>query len=430
MPVRQPPLGTAVIAGHPLSRGLVGYWPLNEGGGEKAVSPVTPRLLGTITGTTVVPGPTSGTARKFNGSTDKIVCGSPGVSPGTSDLTLCAWWRTPSFALSGGANQRAISCRIDANNLFQFDMADGAGSTSAVSFALIDSGSEHSWFTSTAWNTNTWYFVALRYQRSGTVAKIFMNGVDQALTTASGYGPGTADNVLWMGMRSDSTAAYQGVLENVRLYNRALTPSEIWQLYVTPYAGLELPERRARRLAGGSAFTKSLAGGFTPAATIAKLAKLAKSGTAASSATLAKQAQGAKAGAVTSAAAIGKADGKAASGGCGPSGAPRKAITKPGLAGAITSAGVVTKIKVVLLALAGAIASAGSIRKSISKAFAGVLSWIGAITKSGGSSPVDQFYYVVTSRDASPVVTHRAASPIITSRSAAPLVTTRPAGAD
>lgn len=83
--------------------------------------------------------------------------------------------------------------------------------------------------------TGVWYKVAYTYD--GMVAKLYINGnvTDSNVTTVT-FTPNTAD--LWIGAQKESTGLYpywfNGVIDEIRIYNRALTSKEITALTNLP----------------------------------------------------------------------------------------------------------------------------------------------------------------------------------------------------
>jgi hypothetical protein len=77
-----------------------------------------------------------------------------------------------------------------------------------------------------------WYFIVATI--SGTSKKLYINGVLDNSGTGSAIGANGVE--LTIGAKKNSGGAYfepfNGSMDEVRIYNRALTPSEVWQLYI------------------------------------------------------------------------------------------------------------------------------------------------------------------------------------------------------
>lgn len=79
---------------------------------------------------------------------------------------------------------------------------------------------------------NQWHHVVgtMAKSRDGYVYSIYVDGqLDGAVTNATGL---TATTLGWaIGARYDGTWAYQGLIDDVRIFSRALTPAEVRRLY-------------------------------------------------------------------------------------------------------------------------------------------------------------------------------------------------------
>jgi hypothetical protein len=79
-----------------------------------------------------------------------------------------------------------------------------------------------------AFTLNTWTLMTTTYD--GAVMIVYKNGIVLTSSSASGsLTPGT--NPLYIGYRNGSTEIFPGLLDDVRIYNRALSPAEIMALY-------------------------------------------------------------------------------------------------------------------------------------------------------------------------------------------------------
>ena len=79
---------------------------------------------------------------------------------------------------------------------------------------------------------NAWHFIA--YSRSGTGAgthKIYLDGVSQALVIDSATNYTATANAKQIGQRGDNASFSGGLIDEVRIYNRALMPGEVRMLY-------------------------------------------------------------------------------------------------------------------------------------------------------------------------------------------------------
>lgn len=235
----KPVMGARIDWRHPLTRGLVSCFLLNEAGGSKLTDLVasgnvctlesTTSWVTTPYGPTIVDSSTTGTA------TNAL---SPGISIATpaNGITfecayLCKVQRTGTFVgiLAGGAG--AFGYYIDNNNKFNVD------NTTVSSNTVVAVG--------------VTYHVVFTYD--GTTFKIYVNG---ALETSGTGSPGfTTPSVFTelLGDTANDPAAGNGI-SWMRMWNRALSAAEALALARDPFAMFVAPAERARALGvlGGS----------------------------------------------------------------------------------------------------------------------------------------------------------------------------------
>lgn len=82
---------------------------------------------------------------------------------------------------------------------------------------------------------NTWYHVAGVLDRTTNTLKIFVNGSQTDSTSISGLGTINPSNPLWIGRYNRAARSryeyFNGTIDEVRIYNRALTADEIKEHY-------------------------------------------------------------------------------------------------------------------------------------------------------------------------------------------------------
>lgn len=172
----------------------------------------------------------------FDGIDDHVTCGNPPLLQITQSLTVCAWVRytTPNSSNQGivakfvgqGSNNRSYNLFLDnqsAPRKFSF-LINSTGDSSG-NFSVVDSDNS---------NTNTWYFLTGVYIPS-TSLSLFVNSVLKIRTTSnipSSIFNSTAPLVI--GSQFDLTnpnVFWRGDQDNIRIYNRALSNTEIQQLF-------------------------------------------------------------------------------------------------------------------------------------------------------------------------------------------------------
>ena len=207
--------------------GLVGYWSFEEGMGTRAGDMSGKGSHGTLQGgmgnTNWVPGK-RGTALSFDGSDDYI----DAPIPSPAAYTFAGWFYTRSFTsgLSTDASGTYFVDRQLANNALASLKAIGGNFSHQY---RQDSGTNLGAVSGGTIMLKKWQFVAWGKHASG-VPFIFVDG---ALTNAGvTLGTVTLDDIrIGIHQSLSSVNAFNGIADDIRMYNRALTLDEIKAIY-------------------------------------------------------------------------------------------------------------------------------------------------------------------------------------------------------
>lgn len=218
-----------------LSDSLVAHYFLDGNGNDSVGS-----NNGTVMGATLTSDRNSNinAAYSFNGSGDWINIGNYPDLAITGDITVSAWIKTPASWPSTYRdpmiyvrNTKYVST-IYGLNLFM----NNTNSSSGRKFGFIAKTTTNSWGDDYALSTstlqlNTWYFVV--GVREGNVMKVYVNSVleDTDVGTSSPIDYGPSPNASIGQKDSTSQHWFNGVIDDVRIYKRALSQSDIQALY-------------------------------------------------------------------------------------------------------------------------------------------------------------------------------------------------------
>jgi hypothetical protein len=209
-----PPRADAVI----ITDGLLYEWTLDEIGGTTATDSIAGRDMQSFGGpTTGVPG-IEGTAYSFDGTDDYLAAPSANETFGTGDFTICAWIRTSSpqtkvadiFLHQGDAGWFELYLNYDGTPAFYGQDYHTNGYFFADGTAPINDG--------------RWHLVSL--VRQGDSVFLYVGAQEVAsvlipqIQTLSGTGG------LLIGGASYGSH-YLGLIDDVAVYDRALSPAEI-----------------------------------------------------------------------------------------------------------------------------------------------------------------------------------------------------------
>ena len=193
---------------------LVGWWTFDEDAGNTAIDFSGHGNDGTLGGTTTrVPGIMGGALDLNNGyvSIDGVA-----DDVKSTNLTISIWIKTIQsiegevFGLNDGSGNHPLLWGINSGQAFVDD--DGTGQT----------------FAPTVLNDNQWHMYT--YVRSGSTGTIYLDGI-QIASYDSTFSLDTVTR--WsIGMEWDSTPGdfYKGLVDDARVYNKALTVDEVKEL--------------------------------------------------------------------------------------------------------------------------------------------------------------------------------------------------------
>ena len=212
--------------------GLVAAYGFAAGNGTTTADASGNNLTGTLTGgTTWTTAGKYGNALAFDGTTSYVDLGNPPALQLTGSMTWSAWI----FATANPPDDGQIIAKSGANDGWQFKTSPDTG-PHTFGVAVSAGTTSHTQRYSTATRAlNTWYHVAGVYNATAQTLNIYVNGVlDNGVL--SGTVPAaqfnSAQNVN-IGRRAGGFY-FQGIIDEVRIYNRALTQTEIQTDMTTP----------------------------------------------------------------------------------------------------------------------------------------------------------------------------------------------------
>ncbi|MDK9700708.1 MAG: choice-of-anchor D domain-containing protein [bacterium] len=169
----------------------------------------------------------------FNGNTSQMY-NTVGSGFSTTKVSLCAWI---SVTGAGDHNPRIMSVGPTGSS-YQYYRLNlvGTGSTRYISFGVSQNGTSTAFqhnSTGTIPTNGSWHFVVATYD--GAQVKLYIDGAlsgTHSQTAALGSFSNTAR--LQIGYSDNGYDRFAGKIDDVRLYNRALTESEVSSLYTPP----------------------------------------------------------------------------------------------------------------------------------------------------------------------------------------------------
>ena len=217
----------APTAAHGATPGLVAAYSFDAGSGSTAADSSANGNDGTINGATWTTAAKFGNALSFNGSSSYVDFGNPTSLRNTGSMTWSAWV----YATADPPDDGQIIAKSSGGSGgagWQLKTSPDTG-PETFGVAVSPDGVSHTQRYSTTVRTlNTWYYVAGVYDAAARELHIYVNGqlddgVLRGTVPASQADPSQNVNV---GRRSGGFY-FQGRIDEVRVYNRALSQAEI-----------------------------------------------------------------------------------------------------------------------------------------------------------------------------------------------------------
>ena len=228
---RDNPYETLVLGDSP-----VGYWRLEEASGTLAEDE-----LGNNNGTYVnaptygatgIDGTIGGKAITFNGTDEYITMGDVLDFDRENPFTLECWFKTTTVTASALVGKQNSSVNF-------VGYAMGIEASAALWFLLAESGGTQIYVntTTTTWNDDNWHHAVVTYD-GGSEAKgveIYVDGQRQEKTVIQNdlaSGVTTSAFPLNVAARNNGSNPFNGTVDEVAIYDAALTPAEIYDHYL------------------------------------------------------------------------------------------------------------------------------------------------------------------------------------------------------
>jgi len=216
-------VSASTIVRSPNNSGLVGYWNFDvEAGGDTVYDLSGQGNNGTMTNmdpeTDWVDGKIGSSALDFDGVDDRITTGT--VMPIASGGSYSGWFNSADVS-----STEVIMDTTDSGNRMTVQVRSNEVRGAIYNGTAIAAASGEITGRSNQWIhfTYTW--------DGGTVGKMYIDGVLQAGTSAPNHFGGQDDTVIGNTTNILDTDWFTGKIDDVRIYNRALSAEEITRLY-------------------------------------------------------------------------------------------------------------------------------------------------------------------------------------------------------
>jgi Concanavalin A-like lectin/glucanases superfamily/Bacterial Ig domain len=215
------------------STGLVAAYSFNEGSGTTVSDSSGNNLTGKIVGAKWTTSGVYGSALFFDGISSYVDLGNPAALQLTGSMTLEAWV----MAAANPPDDGQIVAKSNGTGWQLKTSPDTGPHTFGTKVSAVD-GSSLQRYSTTVRSLKTWYHVAGVYDTTSRTLSTYVNGILdngslRGTVPASQFNQNVNVNI---GRRTGGLY-FNGVIDEVRIYNRALSPAEIQRDLYAPISG-------------------------------------------------------------------------------------------------------------------------------------------------------------------------------------------------
>jgi Concanavalin A-like lectin/glucanases superfamily len=170
---------------------------------------------------------------QFDGVDDQITVPHNANQNGITNLTIEAWINPTTLPHGGTILQKRTSGNVG-GYVLEPTQSSGSGAPNGLQFVIMIGGVYQTLNPANVLWSNVWQHVAATYD--GAFMRIYVNGVEVANRAQTGAIDAVTAPVL-IGRNAVNGNAFQGGIDEISLYNRALTANEIRDIYYAQSGG-------------------------------------------------------------------------------------------------------------------------------------------------------------------------------------------------
>ncbi len=182
---------------------------------------------GTVVSATITLDGKYGAGYLFDGDIDHINIGNPSeLNFGSStDFSMTAWVKSSDLGSPTGNQARVVS-KQDTNTPFFGYIFRVGSDTGLLNCAILSSGGSPSATGITNITDGRWHHLTCVYDRSTSI-KVYVDGVLEDTDSVASTGNIDVSDNFWIGGQETLTREFKGTIDEVAVFNRLLTISEV-----------------------------------------------------------------------------------------------------------------------------------------------------------------------------------------------------------
>lgn len=231
--------GDANTLGINLQKGLVGWWKFD--GNAKDSTPYG--SIGTVTGATLDTDRKGQVSRSynFNGSSDFISeTDNDSLEFGTGNFTISLWAKFNALP-ANGTHSPFVSRYVNGTNFWWFSVYNNGGSSYMPHFYGFKGGVNfNNSVTLSSLSSGVWHHFLVN--RTGSSVNFYFDGAFVATSGGTNSEDLTYASALFIGKSDGSGTFFNGNIDDVRAYNRALSSAEVTALYQEYDPGIQISD--------------------------------------------------------------------------------------------------------------------------------------------------------------------------------------------
>jgi len=226
-----PPSSPTVTPTSTPTAGLIAAYSFDEGSGTTVSDASGHGINGVIQGADWTSAGRHGSALSFDGTSSYVDLGNPSLLQLTGSFTLSAWVK----ATGNPADDGQIVAKSDSASGWQLKTSPDTGPQTFGVAVSSGTGQRTQRYSTTVRTLGVWYHVAGVYDSGARMLDIYVNGVRDDGVLMGAIPASNLNSAVNVNIGRRSGGFYfNGVIDDVRIYNRALTQAEVQADMNTP----------------------------------------------------------------------------------------------------------------------------------------------------------------------------------------------------